>query len=399
MTSPSLTIGTALLAFSPTLTLLFLIILPKPQLTILSVVAAFAYLLSAFGSSLIWLIVNAIFQFTNRNQENSIGALLALTVPSVLMQWFVRMQFVKLYFGVEDVIRKSVAKHEAEESMDMTTNNTTNNTTGTHQQQQHHAETNALQLQLNDLSCSLASGTGYALLHTLFLFGTLLASESHESNNYYGNLQTAQGYYGGGGGSTGHGGTLYQNSCSSSSMPSLVNGALVGCMFSILDVVFMMLTFFGMRRRQQYYYYQQQQHHRGGGGGATGSSIVRPPPPRSSSLFQLLRDGLSFCNNNGINDTIQGGNAALGLVIISHLMASLALAPNGIMEENGCQISLPCLAAVVVLVVGLFWRGVKGHFLPVDQRERIQELRLSGDDDGRMMMMGGSGGGGSYHND
>ena len=321
---------------------------------------------------------------------------MALTVPSVLMQWFVRMQFVKLYFGVEDVIRKSVAKHEAEESMDMTTTDATRNG-GTQQQQ--HAETNALQLQLNDLSCSLASGTGYALLHTLFLFGTLLASESHESNNYYGNLQTAQGYYGGGGGSTGHGGTLYQNSCSSS-MPSLVNGALVGCMFSILDVVFMMLTFFGMRRRQQYYYYQQQ-HHRGGG--SSSPIVVRPPPPRSSSLFQLLRDGLSFCNNNGgINDTIQGGNAALGLVIISHLMASLALAPNGIMEENGCLISLPCLAAVVVLVVGLFWRGVKGHFLPVDQRERIQELRLSGvdDDGGRMMMMGGGGGGGgSYHND
>lgn len=232
MTSPSLTIGTALLAFSPTLTLFFLIILPKPQLTILSVVSAFAYLISALGSSLFWLLFNAIFQFTSNNNNNnttgSIGALLALTVPSVIVQHVVRVQFVKLYFSVEDVIRKSVAKHEAEES---DANNTTNNNNN------NNAESNALQLQLNDTSTSLASGTGYALLHLLFLFGTLLASESHEGSLYYGNLQNTGGYYGGGGGSTGHGGTLYQASCGS--VPSLVNGALVGMMFSILDVCWM----------------------------------------------------------------------------------------------------------------------------------------------------------------
>jgi hypothetical protein len=79
------------------------------------------------------------------------------------------------------------------------------------QQQQQHAETNALQLQLNDLSCSLASGCGYAMLHSLFLYGTLIASESGEANSYDGG-----GAYAGGGGSTGHGGTLYQESCGKS---------------------------------------------------------------------------------------------------------------------------------------------------------------------------------------
>ncbi|KAL7430460.1 hypothetical protein ACHAXM_002192 [Skeletonema potamos] len=378
MTSPSLTIGTSLLAFSPTLTLFFVILLPKPQLVILSVVAAFAYLLSAFGSSLVWLIFNAIFQFTTKDATSSIGSLLALTVPSVLIQCVVRMQFVKLYFNVEDVIRKSVAKHEAE-----TTTTTyrgggggnNDNAAATQErrgeeEQQQHSETNALQLQLNDLTCSLASGTGYALLHTLFLFGTLLSSQAHESTNYYGNINNSGGYYGGGGGSTGHGGTLYQYSCGNI-MPSLVNGALVGMMFSTLDVFWMMLTFFGMRRRRQ-------------------RQLDYPSSSIGSRVLAVVHDGLSFWT--GIDDSIHGGNAALGLVLFSHLLASLVLAPNGVMED-GCMISLPCLGGVVVLVSILFFRGVKGHFLPMDQRTRIQELRLLGSGGG------GDGGGASYHVD
>jgi hypothetical protein len=358
MTSPSLTLGSALLSLSPSLTLFFLIILPKPQLVILSVCAAFAYLISASVSSIVWIILNAIFHFNGHDANggsdgSSIGEFLALIVPSVFLQCVVRAQFVKLYFGVEDVIRKSVAKHEAENEHHAGNNNTGSNSDA-------HAETNALQLQLNDTSTSLASGTGYALIHNLFLFGTLLASESNEGSNYYGNINDIGGYYGGGGGSTGHGGTLYQYSCAG--MPSLMNGALIGMMFSILDIIWMMLTFFGMRRRQIMQLQQQQQRGIGGGRG----------------VLSCLHDGLSFWK--GMDDTTQGGNAALGLVLMSHLLASFVLAPNGIMIEDGCKISLPCLAGVVILVAVLFFRGVKGHFLPMDQRTRIQELRLSGDD-------------------
>lgn len=100
---------------------------------------------------------------------------------------------------MENVIRRSVAKHEKEEMAAAAATNGASSDS--------HAETNALQLQLNDLSCSLASGCGYALLHSLFLYGTLLASESGEANSYN------EGVYSGGGGSTGHGGTLYQESC------------------------------------------------------------------------------------------------------------------------------------------------------------------------------------------
>ncbi len=120
------------------------------------------------------------------------------------------------------MIRRSVAKHEEETlaaaaayanngTGNYDDENDNNNNDFQQQQQQQYAETNALQLQLNDLSCSLASGCGYALLHSLFLYGTLVASESGEANSYDGG-----GAYAGGGGSTGHGGTLYQESCGES---------------------------------------------------------------------------------------------------------------------------------------------------------------------------------------
>ena len=164
---------------------------------------------------------------SSSSSDGGLGSVFALAIPGVFCQMIVRCYFVRGYFKVEEVIRKSVGKHERETlaaanagyttttttTTTTPTGNTTNgNTTnggngGGEEEEDAHAETNALQLQLNDLSCSLASGCGYSLLHSLFLYGTLLASESGESNSYN------EGVYAGGGGSTGHGGTLYQESC------------------------------------------------------------------------------------------------------------------------------------------------------------------------------------------
>lgn len=93
---------------------------------------------------------------------------------------------------------------------------------------------------------------------------------------------------------------------------------------------------------------------------------------------QPLLEGLSF-PVKGLSDSLAGGNAALGLVAISHLVASLVLAPNGMMEQDGCQVSLPCLGVVVLLVTVFFVRGVKGHYLPEDQRRRIRGLMMMGE--------------------
>ena len=210
MTSPSLIFGSILLAFSPAFSLLLLVVSHKPQLVILAVCSAFAYLLSALCSSLFWLITSAIFGVDHGG--GYWGALLALAIPGVMCQMVARCLFVRGYFRVESVIRQSVAKHE-EEQIAANAASASGDGDGDRQDDDRgdaHAETDALQLQLNDLSCSIASGCGYALLHSLFLYGTLLASESGEANSY------DEGSYSGGGGSTGHGGTLYQSSCGES---------------------------------------------------------------------------------------------------------------------------------------------------------------------------------------
>jgi len=368
MTSPSLIFGSILLAFSPSFSLLLLLIFQKPQLVILAVCSAFAYLISALLSSVFWLIISSIDNAINNSDSmSSIGTLLGIAIPSVLCQMIIRCVFISGYFKVENVIRKSVTKHEEETLAAATSNGASSNSSTTNESSVRngsvngntannsgddaHAETNALQLQLNDLSCSLASGCGYALLHSLFLYGTLLASESGEANSYN------DGVYAGGGGSTGHGGTLYQDSCSG--IPSLINGAIIACLFSILDVMWMMLCFFGMRRRSMM-------------SSSSLSNNNNMSARAEGSIFQALISGLTC---QGFNDTSSGGSAAILFVGITHLLASLVLAPNG--SENGCKISLPCLGGVVVYV-GILFRRVtkKGNFLPEDQRRRIQGMQL-----------------------
>lgn len=396
MTSPSLVLGSALLAFSPSASLLLLLVSQKPQLVILAVCSAFAYLLSALLSSLFWLVITSIDGAIHGGDggigagASGVGTLLALAVPGVFSQMLVRCYFVRGYFRVESVIRRSVAKHEEETTAAAaaatsrgSSNGSANN--GAHDEDAH-AETNALQLQLNDKSCSIASGCGYALLHSLFLYGTLLASESGEANSY------DEGVYAGGGGSTGHGGTLYQESCGEfvafhfcascalsydckvgmtdeinlsanelGGMPSLINGALIACMFSVLDVMWMMLCFFGMRRRSS---------SRGGIDAAATSVSVGD---RGGGTAQALVQALTC---QGISDSRSGGIASLLFVAITHLTASLVLAPNG-HGADGCRVSLPLLGVVVIWVGIVLSRVVgSGKFLPEDQRRRIQGMVL-----------------------
>eukprot|EP00956_Cyclotella_meneghiniana_P026108 scaffold55717_cov63-Cyclotella_meneghiniana.AAC.1 len=318
MTSAALTFGSALLAFSPSLSILFFLVFPKPQLLILAICSAFAYLLAALFSSALWWI----FRWIPGSSNGGWGYWLSIVLPSIASQYVVRCAFVTMYFRVERVIQKSVAKHEAETAAE-------SNTGSEEAQQQQHAETNALQLQMNDMSCALASGAGYAFMHSLFLYGTLLASEAGEQ---YSNTAGTRD------------GTLYQPSCSL--LPSLINGALVSGMFSILDVIWMCCTFYGMRRKGMY------------------------SNDGNNTVGQSIREGMTFLK--GLPDSSKGGNAALGLIVVTHVSASLAMAPN--MNEEGCRISLPLLGGIVVMSGILFTRGVKNHYLPQDQRRRIDEL-------------------------
>ena len=121
-------------------------------------------------------------------------------------------------------------------------------------------------------------------------------------------------------------------------------------MFSILDVMWMMLCFYGMRRRVSTSTTQQN----------------------NTSTIQALIQGLTC---QGISDSVSGGNAAIVLVAMTHLIASLVLAPNS--GEDGCKISLPLLGGVVLWVMIILRRVMrKGNFLPEDQRLRIQGMQL-----------------------
>ena len=340
MTAPSLTLGCILLGFSPTASLLFMVVLRKPQLVILAVCSAFAYLLSALLSSTVWLVTSSIASAAGGGSTSGVGTAISIAVPGVACQMLLRCLFVRAYFRVEKVIRGSVEKHEREtrEAAAASSGGGAGNPAA---DDGAHAETDALQLQLNDTSCGLASGCGYALLHSLLLYGTLLASESGESNSY------SDGAYGGGGGSTGHGGTLYQASCGG--VPSVVNGALICCMFGILDVLWMMMCFWGVRRRTTIVT------RRGSGGGT------------AAQIWTALALGR-------VDDGPAGGNAALVVAAATHLAASLVLVPNG--AKDGCRISLPLLGLVVVWTAVLLRRMTAGRFLPEDQRRRIQGMRL-----------------------
>merc|ERR1719375_422246 len=185
MTAPSLTLGCILLGFSPTASLLFMVVLRKPQLLILAVCSAFAYLLSALLSSTVWLVTSSIAGAVGGGSTatSGVGTAISIAVPGVACQMLLRCLFVRAYFRVEKVIRGSVEKHEREtrEAAAASSGGGAGNSAA---DEGAHAETDALQLQLNDTSCGLASGCGYALLHSLLLYGTLLASESGESNSY-----------------------------------------------------------------------------------------------------------------------------------------------------------------------------------------------------------------------
>ena len=396
-------IGSILIAFGPTFSLLLLLISSKPQLVILAICAAFAYLLSALASSLLWLILTCTFG----PSLSIVGTVLGLSVTGVACQMMLRCSFVAGYFNIEAVIRQSVSKHEGEVAAaanyaagytagsstnddgndDDDANNDANGTaassaptTNDGSRRDEHAtnnhgttatanttntavsETEALQLQLNDLSCSLASGVGYAILHSLFLYGTLLASEGREYNSY-----DDAGSYVGGGGSTGYGGTLYQDSCGA--IPSLLHGALIAVCFSLLDVAWMMLCFYGMRRiiQQQ----SSSRHDR---------SFIPPRTRegvgvgRSILLRTLTCHGFDDDDDTDTDSTTSSGYTALLFVTITHLLASLVLTFNS--HTNGCVISLPCLAMVVLWVVAVLCNIVrKDRFLPVDQKSRIMTMR------------------------
>jgi hypothetical protein len=262
--------------------------------------------LAAVGASFAWSIFHAI----------GLNGPLSAIVPGVIAQFLFRCGFVSMYHRVEAVIQTSLDKQHNDEMKRIGEMESTDPGSGTDQsialQQRRRKEVDAwtetvkLRLELNDAACGIAAGVGFGGMHTILLYGTLLASET--SNNV---------------------GVLYQDSCPG--MPSLVLSAIYAFCFSILDIFWMLFTFFGMRRRLMF--------HRGG---------------RAEN--EVLMVGSWFGNSR------MGGNYALMLCLLTHIGAATFTSAD--FFNNGCAVSIPGVVSIVLLTAYMFWAGAGRIYMP-----------------------------------
>jgi hypothetical protein len=307
MTEVSLTIGSALLAFGPFLSLFGLLVYQKAQLVIVVTTAAFFFLLAAVTASLAWTIFHAI----------GLGGPLAALVPGVFFQFAFRCGFVALYHNVEQVIQNSMEKSDQrrrdvahpEQGINSTDAPNARIEQNITQESDQWTEATKLRLQLNDASCGVAAGVGFGGMHVIMLYGTLWASQVGDSE-----------------------GVLYQDACPQ--VPSLALSAVYAFLFSILDVFWMLFTFFGMRRRRMF--------HRGAQGEDEYVSV-----------------GAWFGNSR------TGGNFALLLCLVTHSFAAVFTTADYF--NHGCLISIPLTSGMVFVTAYLFWAGVGRIYMPPSQ--------------------------------
>ena len=286
--------------------------------------------------------------------------------PSVVFQFAARAAFVWLYHRVEHAVERSVRRHERVGARDRAAAAVVVAAPGADEDadddgadgdgdDEPQADSAKLRLELNDWSSALAAGAGFGGMHAFFLYGTLLASES-------GNL-----------------GTLYQPSCEV--MPSLVNSAVVAMLFSVLDVFWMLFTFYGMRRRRDAGTFESdgglQQLSSSSAAASGGGGGSRGPPGRAGSTVSFAENVSSGTNlaPYQLGNDKRGGNVGLILVLLSHCAAALSTAPNA--ADNGCVVALPCLAGVLVVTGLVFKVTCSGHYLPTAQRRRLWERTAS----------------------
>lgn len=198
----ALVVGSAAIGFAPFACLFFQIVFPKPQLLIVSITAAFFYLMAALSASLFWYILDPTI---------GLNSPWSAIIPGIFFQFIFRCLFVSTYHKVEDVIEASIAKSEEDDGDDDENENDDS------------VQVSKNRLALNDAACGLAAGVGFGGMHAILLFGSLLASETYDA------------------------GILYQPSCPK--VPSLTVSALNTFCFFFLDLFWMLFTFFGVRRR------------------------------------------------------------------------------------------------------------------------------------------------------
>ncbi|CAK4121259.1 unnamed protein product [Aphanomyces euteiches] len=125
--------GSMLTAFAPITCLFMVVVAKRAQLVILTITAAFFYLLGLLVSATLWSIIPPL--------HDSIQA----TIPvSIIIQEIFRYAFFQVYIRSEQAVKRVTTKQN--------------------------------QLPLNDLTSSFASGVGFALMRSLMLYGSVLAA-------------------------------------------------------------------------------------------------------------------------------------------------------------------------------------------------------------------------------
>mmetsp|Transcript_175 Transcript_175/g.513 ORF Transcript_175/g.513 Transcript_175/m.513 type:complete len:355 (-) Transcript_175:199-1263(-) len=301
----ALVLGSAAIGFAPFFCLFFQIVFPKPQLLIVSIAAAFFYLLAASAASLCWYILDPTIGL-----ETAWSAI----IPGVFFQFIFRCLFVTTYHKVENVIEASIEMSEEEEREHQrqsgSSSSGSNNNNRCDDDRQSSVQIAKNKLSLNDASCGIAAGVGFGGLHAILMFGSLLASETYDS------------------------GVLYQPSCPK--IPSLMVSALITFCFFFLDMFWMLFTFFGMRRRVLF--------PRGGG--------------TLSDINPLSRPFGHYFGN-----TRMGGNQALLTILITHLAAAGFTTFN--VFQYGCVFSLTTIPVLTIVVAYVFWSGVSKIYIPL----------------------------------
>lgn len=293
MANVALLLGCAMLGFGPLVSLFITIVYPKAQLVIVVTTAAFFFLLGAVCASAVWSAFAAV----------GLSGPFASIIPGVFFQFIFRCIFVALYHKVERVIQITLHRQHEEERASATDQAVR----PTRRNPQEWAEAAKLRLQLNDALCGVAAGVGYGGMHAIMLYGTLLANQT--TNNV---------------------GILYQDSCPS--IPSLVVSAIFAFLFSILDIFWMLFTFFGMRRRLMYHRGQQN-------------------PYESSPV-----------SGGWLGNSRTGGNLALLYSLLSHFLAATITTLD--FFKYGCSGSLSALGVLVLLTSYFFWAGCGRIFMP-----------------------------------
>lgn len=326
MTEAALTVGCFLLAFGPLMSMFALIVYQKAQLVIIVTTAAFFFLLAATASSMTWYIFHAV---------GLDGPLVAI-LPSVFFQFLFRCAFTALYHKVERVIQLSLQKqHEEElkhqqqqEQSDPDSTATTATTTAQPPPATTFTEAARLRLELNDGSAAIAAAVGFGGMNAVLLYGTLLASEA-----------------------THNVGVLYQDSCPS--VPTLAVSAVLTNFFSILQVFWMLLTFFGMRRRLVFHRGQSADYNNN----TNSDNVTGAAAPRR--------------RGNWLGNSRNGGNWALMWTLLTHLAAALLTLSNG--YDKGCRIALPAVGGTVLVTAYLFWAGCGRIYMPSAQLSQTQQ--------------------------